>query len=113
MEQLSKHFNRAEFACKGETCCGHSAPISTDLITRLEDFRDTIGGPLRITSGFRCINHNRDIGSYPGSQHPKGLAADIAADGRDVDTMFVVAKIIFNFVKVYPWGIHVDVRRLD
>ena len=115
MERLSEHFVRSEFACKcaqqGKNYCGGSAPINYELVDRLEDLRYILGGPLRITSGFRCLQHNRDIGSYPGSQHPKGNAADIAADGRDVDEMHRLAKPLFSFVKSYPWGIHVDVRR--
>lgn len=109
-EKLSENFYRDEFACKGLHCCGHSAPISDELIMRLERYRAIIGGPLRINSGFRCLIHNRDIGSYDGSQHPRGNAADINADGRDIDDMFRQAVPVFEYVKKYGWGIHVDTR---
>ena len=54
MGDLSKNFNRSEFACKGKNCCGHSAAVHPDLVDALQALRDRIGKPLSITSGFRC-----------------------------------------------------------
>ena len=109
-EKLSEHFYRDEFACKGLNCCGHSAPISLELVRRLEQYRSLLGSPVRITSAFRCLTHNRDIESRDTSQHPRGLAADISADGRNISEMASLARPIFAFVKKYEWGIHVDIR---
>jgi len=111
MERLSAHFRRAEFACKGVDCCGGSAPINPDLIDALEELRIAIG-PIHINSGFRCLVHNRspEVGSYDGSQHPRGNAADIASDGRSVYDMKAAAERAGLFVIMYPWGLHVDIR---
>ena len=125
MDELSQHFNRLEFACKGIGCCGGSAPISRELVRRLEIYRQTLGDfepkpdgsiSIKISSGFRCLTWNctpakyGGPGSYPGSQHPKGTACDILAQGRDIERMVDLAKPIFEYVKAYDWGIHVDVR---
>ncbi len=62
MGDLSKNFNRSEFACKGKNCCGHSAAVHPDLVDALQALRDHIGKPLSITSGFRCNRHNKAVG---------------------------------------------------
>ena len=82
MGDLSKNFNRSEFACKGENCCGHSAPVHPDLIEALQALRDRIGKPLSITSGFRCNRHNKAVGGAEQSFHTLGMAADVACSGR-------------------------------
>ena len=111
-DNLSKHFRRSEFACKGKGCCGHSAPISNDLIVALEAYRRAMGAkPLTINSGFRCNTHNRSIGSKDTSQHPRGMACDISGKDKDIEQMANTAANFFNKVIVYVWGIHVDLRQ--
>jgi zinc D-Ala-D-Ala carboxypeptidase len=46
------------------------------LAGRLEQVR-AVTGPLRVTSGYRCIALNRAIGSRDTSQHVKCEAADL------------------------------------
>jgi len=110
MGDLSQHFSRHEFECHGVECCGHSAPVCRTLIAALEAFRADIGGPLKINSGFRCLTHNRSIGSKDTSQHPRGTAADIDRAGRGVYDMKQIADQYFSKVIIYDWGIHCDVR---
>lgn len=43
----------------------------------LEPLRLHIGGPVRISSGYRCPELNRLVGGVADSQHTKGEAADI------------------------------------
>jgi uncharacterized protein YcbK (DUF882 family) len=115
-EQLSVNFNRREFACKGKHCCNHSAPINPALILALESLRAVDDKPITINSAYRCHAHNNapveagGVGSYAGSQHPRGNAADIAWDGRDRIEWESEARKRFSFVKVYSWGMHCDVR---
>lgn len=89
MDQLSKNFDRSEFACQGKNCCGHSAPISLDLVDALQELRDRVNEynrltrgfdadiPLVVTSGYRCNVHNRTIHGASCSLHTVGLAADV------------------------------------
>lgn len=85
-EQLSKNFQRWEFACKGNPCCGRSAPISRDLIHILQALRNCLGVPLKINRGFSCQIHNMKLQSKLTSDHCLGLAADVAIPpGIDVE----------------------------
>lgn len=112
-DQIGTYFKRDEFACQGQNCCGGSAPVVPELIERLDALRKIIG-PIHINSGFRCYTHNRSIGSSDTSRHPKGLAADIPADGRSINYMVQAAKTVgFRGIGTYPWGIHVDVRQSE
>ena len=50
----------------------------------LQVARDLYGKPIRITSGCRCIKHNRNVGGASNSAHLEGKAADIATPtGKD------------------------------
>lgn len=82
----------------------------------LQPLRDRVGHPLRINSGYRCPELNREIpNSSTTSQHTKGEAADIAAADplalaaaarntpgiwREIDQMIV-----------YPTFVHFSHRR--
>lgn len=48
----------------------------------LEPMRETLGFPLKITSGFRCVELNNIVGGKPNSFHLRGLAADIIPGGK-------------------------------
>ena len=72
MGDLSSHFSTSEFVCR---CgCGRVA-VTTRLISLLEKARIIYGKPMRISSGYRCPDHNAAVGGGP--EHPAGEAADI------------------------------------
>ena len=82
MGDLSSHFSSSEFACR---CgCGFRS-VSPDLISRLELLRSHFGRPVKINSGCRCENHNRNIGGSSSSQHILGTAADIVVQHVHAD----------------------------
>lgn len=118
MGDLSEHFSRSEFACKGEHCCGGSAPLpNASLILKLEGLRSFISfylgkdTPLHINSGFRCLVHNREIGSTDSSQHPLGLAVDINhPDGIEEEVFYTAVKYRFEGIGRYDSFTHVDIR---
>lgn len=112
MGDLTKNFNRAEFACKGQNCCGNSAPVSVRLVHAIQALRDKLGVPLTINSGFRCVKHNKAVGGAASSQHLYGTAADIKAKGITPAELFGIAEQLglFDGIGLYDWGIHVDVR---
>ena len=116
-EQLTKDFNRNEFACRGLDCCSGSAPINIGLVVALQELRDLVGVPLRINSGFRCRTHNRTLGSQDDSEHCLGNAADVKVpDGYGVDEFATLAETIPDFanggIGRYPVRgfVHLDVR---
>ena len=76
MTQLTEHFTKEEFDC--QCGCGNGdVIISEKLVYELETVRGYYGKSMVITSGIRCLSHNRKIGSRDTSSHIKGLAAYI------------------------------------
>jgi Uncharacterized protein conserved in bacteria len=114
MGDLSKNFNRYEFICKGENCCGGSAPISLYLIAALEDFRLLVGKPVHILSGFRCITHNRNVDGATLSHHCLGEAADIIVDEftplQLVNVALKIPRFYSGGIGIYSTFVHLDVR---
>lgn len=112
MGDLSKHFSRSEFACKGTACCSHSAPITSELISALETLRDKVGFPITITSGFRCRTHNKAVGGALNSYHTLGMAADIQCKHIAPAELYKLADGlgVFGGVALYAHWAHVDVR---
>lgn len=112
MGDLSKNFSRHEFACR---CCDR-AEINQRLVDALQELRDLAGLPVRVTSGYRCSEHNRAIGGATRSQHLLGTAADISVRGMTPTEMYRLAEDVEAFrnggIGVYPdkGFIHVDVR---
>ena len=47
----------------------------------LEPLRVAMGEPIKIGSGFRCLQLNKAVGGATNSQHMKGQAADLCIDG--------------------------------
>ena len=111
MGDISRNFNRKEFACK---CgCGFQT-VDLELIQLLEVIRDHFKSPVTINSACRCELHNTAIGGSYGSKHKQGIAADIVVKGVD-------AFDVFDFMcdhqpNKYGFGrykgfTHVDVRQ--
>lgn len=51
------------------------------LAEKMEEVRAAIGRPVSITSGYRCPDLNRAVGSKPTSQHTQGRACDFHIAG--------------------------------
>ena len=94
---ISGHIMLSEYRCP---CCG-AIPYDMEssgheqLFHAYEDIRATLNRPLRITSGFRCPQHNVDIGGEPLSVHLFGLALDIdAVDIGEVETLVTAVNLV-------------------
>ena len=107
----SKYFTEDEQVCK---CCGKGADIINPvLLERLDALRELWGAPIWCTCMYRCYYHNLDVGSFPGSQHELGNAADIYVDGDYEEFYELVLKSeLFTGIGYYPDEefVHVDVR---
>ncbi len=125
MVRLSAHFYSESLACKGNSCCGNSFPISEILLWSLEVLRSSLSTklgketPLYINSGFRCLTHNsRTKGASPNSQHCNGTAVDISTPAGVSDEDFydfcvrleIDGRYIFKGIGLYNGRVHVDVR---
>lgn len=110
MSYVSRYFKPTEFSCR---CgCGEN-DVSTELLQVLDALREYLGVPVTITSGKRCVKHNKAVGGASKSKHLEGVAADVQAKGV---SPAVVHKY---FEAVYPnkYGLgrynsftHIDVR---
>ncbi len=116
--QLSPHFNVKEFRCK----CGkeHETLISDELIEKLEKLYATLNcSQIIVTSGYRCEQHDKNVGGSGTGQHTLGNAADICCygqDGQPISSKVVCCKAqdiefrgIANITAAYIYT-HVDVR---
>jgi uncharacterized protein YcbK (DUF882 family) len=106
MGDLTEHFSRSEFDCK---CgCGRNG-IKMALVEKLEKVRQMLGKRMVVTSGYRCLKHNGNVGSTT-SSHVKGLAADIAcSDSSARDELVGFLRTEFNRMGIAKDFIHVDV----
>ena len=116
--QLSPHFNVQEFRCK----CGkeHEILLSMELVDNLEKLYSALNcSKIIVTSGYRCVAHDKNVGGSGSGQHTKGNAADICCygqDGQPISSKAVCCKAqdigfsgIANITADYQYT-HVDVR---
>lgn len=111
MGDLSKNLNRKEFLCKCNKCDYDT--VDAELVEVLQDVRDHFNMPIKVTSGNRCPDYNKQVGGAPHSYHPRGRAADIQISGIEPH------KVYSYLVNKYPdkYGIgkynsftHIDTR---
>lgn len=111
MGDLSPHFSKTEFACR---CCG-DLRLEKRLIDGLEALRRLAGKPIVVHDGYRCPEHNQDVGGVTDSEHTRGMAADVEIRGLTLQQMYELALQVPGFadggIGVYDGGfLHVDVR---
>ncbi len=69
------NFHLIEFLCRH---CGKGEDIvKPELLTALQKLRDLWGKPMRLTCGYRCPQHNAEVGGAKHSAHMTGQAADV------------------------------------
>ena len=115
--KLTENFNLSEFECK----CGCVMPEFVkknviELAENLQVLRDVVGR-LDPTNGYRCKEHNADVGGAVNSQHLKGKAADIKSKTLSpkeiatiVDDLMKNEKFKLGGVGIYNTFTHVDIR---
>jgi uncharacterized protein YcbK (DUF882 family) len=110
MGDLSKHFNRSEFACK---CgCGKNT-VDAELVEVLEHLRSVVAEPITITSGNRCPTHNKKVGGSPASRHQFSIAADFKVKGWKPEEVYALLDEWYDDkygLGLYSGWVHLDVR---
>ena len=101
-----KHFTIDEFKC---THCG-TEEMKEDFLIMLDRAREEAGVPFKITSGYRCDEHNKAIGGATHSAHTTGYACDIACANSEHRFKIITALLGrgFNRIGVSKQFIHVD-----
>ncbi len=85
-EQITKSFASTEFDCKCKLDTCTKTLIHIEHVNKLQLLRD-MWGPITITSGFRCKEHNKAIGGEHKSQHMLGTATDIVVPSMAPDAV--------------------------
>lgn len=99
--KLSKYFDSREliFSKIAEENGIDNMPDAKTLETlkytasQLDKVRELLGKPVNVSSGYRCLQVNRRIGSKDTSQHLKGEAVDFKCE------LFGNPKKVFNKIK--------------
>lgn len=115
VKQLSTHFTSVEFSCpcSNRTCTLQR--ISKDLVANLETVRQSLGVPVRITSGYRCSAYQAELKArgyetaVGVSQHELGNAADVRCLAKH-DELVSLCEGLFDAVGVARSFVHVDTR---
>lgn len=109
---LSPNFSSSELECKCKNPTCVEQRISKDLVDSLQKLREEYNQSITITSGYRCLTHNRAIGSVDTSQHVPGNAVDIT--GVDLDKIYSLAEKHFQAIgdaRSNKKFIHLDTRK--
>lgn len=106
---ITSNFTSEEMACP---CCKR-CDMNPEFMNKLQKFRDLLGFPVQIDSGFRCERHNQDIGGVKNSQHLVGKAADISYRHLPADQRcLLISQALVNFdgIGLGKTFIHIDCR---
>lgn len=112
---LTRDFRAFEFDCPCRNC--QSTLVSEELLLKLQVIRDILKSPIKINSGYRCEEHQKELEALgyetaPYSQHLRGCAADIQSIPYPGVYLERVAKQAgFRAIGVGQSWIHVDTRK--
>jgi len=107
-----------EFKCKCRSSSCRATIIQPELVDAYEKFRNYMNMPLTINSGYRCQNHNFNVGGVSLSRHVLGAAIDIELTDTLLDVYTkhelqdLASKLGFTFIKFYI-NSHVSFMHLD
>ncbi len=109
---MAKYFKPSEFACPD---CGLSR-LDPKIVNILDEARERLGRPIIITSGTRCLKHNKEVGGKPNSAHlvrPDGYSKAVDIKCQDCRTRFLLVSIFFSLgikrFEITNKHIHVDI----
>ena len=113
-----KHFNLSEFDCKCGKCSHKGEDMDIDFMIKLDRAREIAGDNCKfiITSGARCLDHNKAIGGVSKSSHCNipCNASDISA--TDSTKRFIIIQSLieagFTRIGIGKNFIHCDTDKL-
>lgn len=113
MRYRVEHFKPAEFLCP---CCGRGG-IAAFLAYSLDELRRAWNMPILVNSGWRCPDHNLEVGGSANSRHKIGCAVDIRpTDEKLIGPFQTLVGYMFGRrdgweLKLYPRFVHLAVPR--
>ncbi len=127
LDKLTTNISRPEIKCKCDKC--DCDTIDYKIVEIWQDVCDHFvhlhrgeKAILSIGSGCRCVQHNRDVGGSPNSQHLYFRAIDGSLIIKQTDGVYIeIPSIdIYNYVDAkypnslglgcYPTFVHIDSR---
>lgn len=88
--------------------------MQADFLDRMDSLREAVGFPLRVSSGYRCPQHNATVSSTgPDGPHTTGRAVDLAVSHWQAHKVLTAAVALgFTGIGVKQHGsgrfIHLD-----
>ena len=104
-KMITPNFSVNEMTCK---CgCGRHE-MDGEFMRMLQTLRDEMQGPLRVSSGFRCEDHNEMVSTTGRTgPHTKARATDILISGERAMVLFEKARQIgFSGIGLSQKGDH-------
>ena len=103
------NFSRTEVACSHCLKDG----VKDEAMDALQALRIAQDRPLRVNSGYRCPEHNVNVGGVKDSFHVKGMAFDISIRGMNeserLKLMDDAIGVGFTGLGFYETFLHVDI----
>ena len=109
---VTEHFMYSDFICP---CCDRLriVPAFYSHISLLEQMRSDLGFDILINSGYRCKDHNAEVGGSPRSWHLI-FATDIQPEDIDPYKLKALYKMAlsmkFGGIGLYETYLHLDLR---
>ena len=109
---VTGHFMYSDFVCP---CCDRLRiiPAFYRHVSLLEQMRNDLGFDILINSGYRCQEHNAEVGGSPESWHLL-FATDIRTEDNDPDKLKDLYKMAlslnFGGIGLYETHLHLDLR---
>ena len=109
-----KYFKLSEFDSPDEI--GSGSKMDKQFLEKLDYARHNANIPFKINSGYRTVEHNRNVGgrsSALGSSHLKGLAADIQCLGSRERAIIIksLIEVGINRIGIGKTFVHCDVDK--
>jgi len=114
-----RNFSYDELRCKSGDECAYPDRLR-HLAWTLQLIREEYGKPIRVNSGYRSPEYNKEIGGASKSQHMEARAADLAPwSGRDddladlmhaIERLVITGKIPDGGIGTYRTFVHYDMR---
>ena len=109
---VTEHFMYSDFLCP---CCDRLriVPAFYSHISLLEQMREDLDFAILINSGYRCKDHNAEVGGAPKSWHLL-FATDIRPENNDQGNLRALYKMVlslnFGGIGLYETYLHLDLR---
>ena len=107
-DMITANFSVNEMACR---CGCGTSEMDPEFMRMLQELRDQLQGPLRVSSGRRCDHHNERVSTAKNKKngvHTLGQASDILISGERAMLLFEKARQIgFSRIGLSQRGDHV------